>query len=123
MPNTSTIDITNGGTQTITLDAGKANANHLFWIIGSMTGTSPGFAFLGPHLYLNPDAYTDLGIALTNSAFMTNFRGALDANGKATASFNLPGGLVQSAVTVHHAALIYLSNNVCTTNPTPLILK
>ena len=68
MPDTATISITAGGTQKLTLDAGTGNAGSLFWIFGSMTGTTPGISIFGPHMYLNPDPYTDLALGVDEIA-------------------------------------------------------
>ena len=125
LPNTSTIDITTGGSQRLALDAGTKNASSLYWIFGSMTGTTPGISIFGPHLYLNPDLYTSLALGLMNTTMFANFRGVLDGSGKATADFVFPPGLgvVTGSFTLHHAALVSLSINVCTTNPTPVTVK
>lgn len=123
IPDVSSIDITKGGTQTLALDAGKANSNRLFWIFGSMSGTSPGLVFNGSHIYLNPDPYTDLAIAFTNSAFMVNFRGVLDINGKSSAMFVIPPSLVTVPIKLHHAYAVYINFNHCTGNPVLLELK
>ena len=123
IPDVATIDITKGGAQKLALDAGAGNSNRLFWIFGSMTGTSPGFPFNGAHMYLNPDPYSNLAISLTNSAFLVNFRGVLDLQGKATASFVVPPNLLTSGITLHHAYAVYINFNHCTSNPVPLWLK
>ncbi len=64
------IPITTGGNHTFSLDAGTTNANRLYWIFGSVTGTSPGVtlgsAIGSVHIQLNPDIWTDYTIALTN---------------------------------------------------------
>ena len=86
-----------GGTQKLTVNAGKAHANRLYWIFGSMTGTSPGINLLGVHIPLNPDLYTDLAMGAVNGKEFTNFRGTLDANGLAIASFNVPSQLAAAA--------------------------
>ena len=75
------------------------------------------------HLYLQPDIYSDLAIAFTNTGVFKNFRGALDANGRATASLVIPPSLVTGAITLHHAYAVYLTNTYCTGNPVRVELK
>ena len=123
IPNVSTISITTGGSQRLALDAGTAHSNNLFWIFGSMSGTSPGLSVFGPHIYLNADPYTDLALGLVNTGVFVNFRGVLDLSGKATADFKVPPAVISGPLTLHHAAFVYLSNIKCSTNPTPVFLK
>jgi hypothetical protein len=59
------IAITTGGKQTLTVNAGKAHANSLYWIFGS--GTRRGVNLLGVHIPLNPDPYTDVPMANVNT--------------------------------------------------------
>ncbi|MHC4854145.1 MAG: hypothetical protein ACYTF5_19245, partial [Planctomycetota bacterium] len=97
----------------------------LYWIVGSVTGTSPGINLSGVSIPLNPDPYTDFTIANTNSTLLTNFRGSLDTEGKATASFNVPSGLPPLVpFTVYHACLIYDTQGrfYTASNPVPLAL-
>ena len=62
---------------------------------------------------LNPDAYTDLAIAKTNGTILTNFKGALDVNGQAAASFNVPANLPPLAdFTVYHAYVVFDAQGV-----------
>lgn len=70
-----------GGTQQLTVKAGKAHANRLYWIFGSVMGTSPGVKLLGVNILLMPDAYTKFTIVNPNTRFLKNswqagFRGA-----------------------------------------------
>ncbi len=105
---THELSLKNGGSQKLTIQAGKTHGNRLHWIVGSVTGTSPGIDLLGLRVPLNPDPYTDYTIANANSTVLTSFRGALDQEGNATAAFNLPNGLPPLApFTLHHACLIY----------------
>ncbi len=126
----STISIATGGTQTFSLDAGTANASRLYWIFGSVTGTSPGVTLVSAvgsvTIPLIPDFYTDITIALANSPLLTKTRGALDNSGKGSAGLNVPKGLPASAVGVklYHAYLVYdaKSNFYMASNPVELTL-
>jgi hypothetical protein len=97
-----------GGTQTLTVNAGKAHANRLYWIFGSVTGTTPGVNLLGVHVPLNPDLYTDVAMGAVNTTVFAKFRGTLDGNGLATASFRVPSNLpLPAGFTFHHAYVVY----------------
>ena len=117
--------ITTGGTQKLTVHAGRAHANRLYWIFGSVSGTTPGVSLLGVHIPLNPDLYTDVAMAHVNTTAFTKFRGTLDANGLATASFNVPANLpVASGFTFHHAYVVYDASGIfMASNAVPLRLK
>ena len=106
--NPSTISIANGGTQTLTLNAGTAHANRLYWIFGSMTGTSPGTNLLGVNIPLNLDPYTDLLLGAVNTAVFANFKRALSATGAATATLNVPAKLpIPTGLKIYHAYVVY----------------
>ncbi len=118
------IPIATGCTQKLTVNAGRAHANRLYWIFGSFR-TKPGITLLGVDIPLNPDAYTDLVIGAVNSTVFTKFRGTLDANGLATASLNFPTGLPPIPFTVHHAYVVYDASGrfYMASNAVPLRLK
>ncbi|MHC4815956.1 MAG: hypothetical protein ACYTFN_23030 [Planctomycetota bacterium] len=122
---THQLSLRSGGTQKLTMNAGKTHANRLYWIVGSVSGTSPGINLSGVSIPLNPDPYTDFTIANTNSTILTNFRGGLDTEGNATASFNVPSGLPPLVpFTVYHACLVYDTQGrfYMASNPVPLAL-
>lgn len=80
-----------GGTVNFTLTAGSQYAYHKYLLLGSTSGTSPGFTLpCGSVLPLNWDGFTDLVIAYLNSPIFVNFYGVLDGNGNGAAQFNLP---------------------------------
>ena len=106
--NTPTISIANGGTQTLTLNAGADLKSKSYWIFGSATSTMPGVVLTGIHIPLNPDIYTDIAIGAVNSNTFSKFRGTLSATGSATASFNVPAKLpIPSGFKLYHAYLVY----------------
>ena len=87
----SAISTAIGGTQTMTLDAGVANAGYLYLVAGTFAGTTPGILLGSEIVPLNFPLYT-------------NSIGLLDAQGNSTASLVLPGGLGAFAgATIHHA--------------------
>jgi hypothetical protein len=102
----STLAAATGGTHTWTVDAGPANSIDFYAIIGSATGTA-GFTLppLGPlTIPLTLDGYTDLTISSFNTPVFTNSLGVTDANGRATATFNLPAGVMPTG-TYYHAVI------------------
>ena len=87
-----------GDSVTFSLDAGLDRALRNYWVLGSVTGTSPGTPLPdGSSLPLNFDAFTELTITAANSPLLVNSFGVLDANGEATAQFNM-GPLAASFV-------------------------
>jgi hypothetical protein len=101
-----------GGVIDLSLDAGAANASRNYIILGSATGTAPGYPLPGGHatLPLNWDAFTNLVILLLNTPAFPNFLGTLDASGQATAKIDtlgqLPAGV--AGIMIHFA---YAMNN------------
>ena len=119
------ISIRAGGTQRLTVNAGRAHKNLRYWIFGSVTGTTPGINLLGVHIPLNPDPYSDVAMATVNTTVFTNFKSTLDANGLATASFNVPANLpLPSGFTFYHAYVVYGGGRFyMASNAVPLRLK
>jgi hypothetical protein len=70
----ATISIATGGTQTFTLNAGSQHGSRLYWLFGSLTGTSPGVTLISAvgavTIPLVPDFYTTITIAQPNTAFL-----------------------------------------------------
>lgn len=86
-----TVPIT-GGTVNLNLMAGEHNQLRSYIILGSVTGTSPGFPLPGGYvtLPLNWDPFTDLMFNLLNSPVFKDFLGSLDGEGNAEAQLNTP---------------------------------
>jgi hypothetical protein len=127
---TATISIATGGTQQFTLNAGSWHGSRLFWVFGSLSGTTPGVNLPTSsgsiHIPLNPDVWTDLTISLANTPTLTGTKAALDQQGQALASLNVPVITSPSAigVTFHHAYLVYdaQGNYYLASNPVSLRL-
>jgi hypothetical protein len=97
-----------GGTATFTLDAGGANANSGYAILGSVTGTSPGTMLpSGEVLPLNWDVFTNLVVGLMNMGPFQNFLGSLNGSGQGTAAFIMPSGTGVAGVTFYFAYALY----------------
>ena len=122
----ASVSVTAGGTVHPMVIATCANpANALYLILWSASGTSPGIQLTPSTLLpLNLDAFSNLGIALTNSPIFAAFLGTLDAQGRAHATFALPPSSGLASVQTHFAYL--LANNVdlfaAASNPIGLLL-
>jgi hypothetical protein len=118
-----TLSISAGGTQPLCINAGPAHAGKLYWTLGSLAGTSPGFALGGLQVPLNYDVYTQFTLLHPNLAPLTNGFGVLDASGRASAQFSLPPGIAPTLVglVVNHAyGVIAGSTAVAVSNPLAL---
>jgi hypothetical protein len=94
------ISLSNGGAQSLILDAGPANGLQLYWVLGSATGTSPGL----PPLPLNFDSYFLFTLQFPNTLIQSSLS-FTDAEGRATAGLGLPPGLDPglAGVVLNHA--------------------
>ena len=98
--------IATGGTQELRLAAGAARAGHLYLMVGSLSGTTPGLPIDSFVLPLNFDVYSNLTLNSPNSAFLPGSLGFLDGNGRASAAFTLPAAApVAGPLDIHHAYL------------------
>ena len=81
-----------GGIVDFKLDAGPGNAGRNYILLGSVTGTVPGFPLPGglATLPINWDPFTDFVLVFINTPVFFNFLGQLDANGQALAILNAP---------------------------------
>jgi hypothetical protein len=97
-----------GGTQTMSLDAGVANAGNLYVLTGSASGTWPGFESEGLHLPLNIDAYTHFTLGYANVAIPGSIA-FLDGAGRSGALFGLLPGSDPSLAGIHlwHAYAVF----------------
>ncbi|MHC4944376.1 MAG: C25 family cysteine peptidase [Planctomycetota bacterium] len=78
----------------LSLDASAANAGRSYIVLGTLSGTSPGFALPGGMILpTNWDAFTDLIMMLLNTAVFQSFMGTLDGAGTASATVNTFGAL------------------------------
>ncbi|MGE0143429.1 MAG: hypothetical protein AB7I19_10415 [Planctomycetota bacterium] len=90
----SSIALATGGSQTLDFDGGAIRAGHLYLVLGSTSGSAPGFSANHWHLPLNfPDAYLGLTLQSPNSAIHVNTLGSLDATGRGRARIVIPAGL------------------------------
>jgi hypothetical protein len=81
-----------GGSVTSLLNAGAANRDRTYLVLGTLSGTEPGTVLPGNlvTLPLNLDAFTDAVLLLLNTSVFTDFYGTLDGSGRAVAQINSP---------------------------------
>ncbi len=94
----ATLSVGTGGTQTLSLDAGTAQAGQPYALAGSLSGVRPGVPAGRWTVALNPDAYFFLTVLHPNTPPLTASAGRLDSSGRATVRFVLPAGLPLSLV-------------------------
>lgn len=124
----ASLDTVAGGTQTFAIDATPAHGNSLYVILGTQSGTRPGFLSpLGPqNVPLNNDAWTQLSLSLANSAVYPNSLWFTDAQGKnlAPTSFTLPPNVPGlQGLMLHHAVIVLDFNLVSTYVSEPAALR
>ncbi|MEZ5977955.1 MAG: multiheme c-type cytochrome [Planctomycetota bacterium] len=102
------ISVSQGGVQTIHVDAGPGRANQAFMVLGSMSGTTPS-SFYGIDVPLVQDGYFyRIAFPPTYQPSPVRASGVLDAQGRATFQIRLaPGAAAHFAEQVlHHACLV-----------------
>jgi len=84
--------VASGGEINFTLHGGKTNANRYYLLLGSLSGTEPGFPLPGgiAVLPINWDSFTDLVWLFLNTPYFSNFLGQMDSSGEAAAKLMLP---------------------------------
>ncbi len=121
------VSVGGGGAQTLALDAGLASAGLVYLVLGSATGTEPGFPVGADVLPLAIDVYLLFTLANPNVPPLSGSLGMLDASGRASATFALPPGVGASLVgtELNHAAVVLdvlAPAVVAVTNPVPVQL-
>lgn len=84
-----TISAATGGNVGFTLKAGTLNAGRNYYLIGTLSGTHPGYDLQPWILPINWDWFSNFIVNRFNSYMFTNFAGVLDAAGSGTAQLNL----------------------------------
>jgi len=79
-----------GGKVKFSLDCSPGWSQRTYLILGSATGTTPGYVLPGSAVILpiNYDDFTDVVFSLLNTPVFTDFLGNLDLNGDASAAFD-----------------------------------
>ena len=103
---TSSLSLSAGGAQTWDIDAGQPFAFGFYLVLGSTSGTSPGFPLSGGlELPLVLDPYLDFTLNNANLAPLNNSFGVFNGAGFAQGGFALPAGspAALAGTTLHHA--------------------
>ncbi|MGB0953329.1 MAG: hypothetical protein ACPG31_08885 [Planctomycetota bacterium] len=86
------VSLSNGGTATLSLDAGERFGGSSYWMLGSNTGTAPGQSGFGITLPLNNGPFFQFTNANPTFSLFIDFRSTLDADGRAEAQVSFPAG-------------------------------
>lgn len=111
VPDVPSLSATTGGAQALAFDGGRELAGQGYLLLGSLSGTIPGFELAGLHVPLTPDAYTAATLELAGSGPFVNTSGTLDDQGRATAGVRF-GPLAPAVVGrgLYHAMVVFGDN-------------
>ena len=107
-----------GGSQKFTYSAGTAQAGNVYFVLGSVSGTSPGIS-ISPSVTLpiNFDGWTSSSIGFANAGPFFQTVGTLDSMGIGNGALTLPPFPFLAGFTFDHAFLgisgttpVYASN-------------
>ena len=105
-PSFSTISATTGGRQVLEINLGAANAGESYGVLGSVSGTSPGFSIFGTSIPLVFDDYTLTTIIAPGATPLIGSFGVLGAGGEAEIDLVIPAGSLDLVgLTAWHAAV------------------
>ena len=120
-----TIPVSTGAVIDFTLHAGAGHAGRPYLLLGSLSGTYPGYMLPGgEYLPLNWDLFTELIMAFLNTPVCQDFLGTLDGTGAASATLNTYGSLSPAAVGLEaHFAYVLGNPFDFTSNPIPVTFE
>jgi hypothetical protein len=104
------LSLAEGGRHELYLAAGQERAGHVYFVLGSASGSTPGVPVAGGFTVpLVPDAYTNLTLAGANGVMLRSTLGVLDGAGGGHAALALPAGTMPglAGTTLHHAFLAW----------------
>jgi hypothetical protein len=118
------ISVSAGGVQTLSIDVGPENALSQYFVLGSFSGTAPGFD-LGLHYPLNEDRYLLQTWVGASRLVEDGGIGLTDSRGLAEIHVVVPPSATSALVgrTVNHAVapISFLTLlHTCVSNPVPL---
>jgi hypothetical protein len=104
----ATLSVLSGGTQTLGYVAGLDFAGCNYLVLGSASGTTPGFTYGAATVPLNPDAYLTYTYLNPGNPYLPGSGGILDAAGAVQLGFVLPPGSPGTLIgmTIHHAGIV-----------------
>jgi len=102
------VSVTSGGPHQLDIDCSSSYANHVYWVLGSGSGTIPGFVYGSTRLPLNPDVLFYAMLNLPHDPMYVATVGFLDASGRAQSQLVVPPGALTYLLgaKLHHAAAI-----------------
>lgn len=105
----ATVSLAVGGSVALALAAGGERAGHLYLVLGSFSGTSPGLPLGVGELPLVWDAYFEATLTMANGSVFESTLGLLDEHGLAGAAVHYPPGLqpALAGLTAHHAYVTF----------------
>lgn len=103
------LSIASGGVQDMGLSPGIAYKGLPYLLVGTTSGTSPGFQLGTLILPIGVDSYTLHTVNNPNTPPLSGSFGTFDEAGLATAQFTLPTGLppMFAGLTLHHAYAVF----------------
>lgn len=103
----SSFEVTKGGTQRMTIDAGSMHAGRIYFVIGSLSGSTPGIPLGSYTVPLVPDVWFSFSVANANTGYLQNTIGVLDSSGRGSATLALPPmAAAMRGATFTHAAVL-----------------
>ncbi len=112
-----------GGVIQFSLDAGPAFDGRDYFLVGSLSGTSPGTPLPGGGtIPLNRDALTDYILSNYNNPVFVDFRGTLDADGRALAFLDAPGPVPLAVGRIMNFAFTTLGPFDLQSNPVGVVI-
>ncbi len=116
-----TMSASTGGLVQFDLVAGTDHSSSGYLMMGTASGTVPGFRFGGLQIPVNLDGYTTAILSLAGGPALPTFVGPLDALGRGTADFGLPPIPALAGLTLHHAYVVFRGTALTlASNPVPL---
>jgi hypothetical protein len=103
------ISLGSGGTQTLTLAPGPGWEDQWYWVLGSVSGTTPGIMLGTTQIPLNFDAYLNFTAFQPNQGPFVNTLGTLDGSAQATAQITIAAGTDPTLAGLHvdHCYIIW----------------
>lgn len=104
----SSISMTTGGSQVLSMDVGAAFAGKTYQILGSLTGTAPGVTYTGVNVPLNFDPYLLFTLLNPNTPLLNGSAGSLNSLGQATAVLTIGPGSdpALAGLPLNHAGIV-----------------
>ncbi len=119
------LSASSGGVVRFNMEGGTSRAGDIYVLLGSVSGTSPGFIYQGVTVPLNVDGYLTGLLGSIGSGIFSSWIGVLDAEGSGSASYALPALAGLSGLTMNHAFLAFDATSrqlSLVSNPVPLDL-